>query len=42
MYVCRERGRVLKTFPGPGYLRPEDRVVFLRHFLVNWHIYMAH
>ena len=33
--------RVLKTFPGPRYLCSENRVVWLRHFLVIW-IYMAH
>ena len=30
---------LLKTFPGPGYLRSEDAVVWLSHSLVNLYIY---
>ena len=36
-FACQKR--VLKTFPGPGYLRSEDGIVWLWHFLVNLHIY---
>ena len=32
--------RVLKTFPDPGCLCSEDRVVCLQHFLVNLYIYI--
>ena len=32
--------RVLKTFPGPGYLRSEDGVVWLWYSLVNLYIYI--
>ena len=32
-FACQQR--VLKTFPGPGYLRSEDAVVWLWHSLVN-------
>ena len=35
--ACQQR--VLKTFPGPGYLCSKDGVVWLRHFLVYLHIY---
>ena len=31
---------VLKTFPGFGYLRSEDGVVWLWHLLVNFHIHV--
>ena len=31
---------VLKTFPGPGYLRSEDGVAWLWHLLVNLCIYI--
>ena len=31
--------RVLKTFPGPGYLCSEDEVVWLCHLLVNLYIW---
>ena len=31
-FACQQR--VLKTFPGPGYLRDENGVVWLWHFLV--------
>ena len=37
-FACQER--VLKTFPGPGYLRSEDGVVRLCHLLVNLYIYI--
>ena len=33
--------RVLKMFPGPGYLRSEDRVVELWHLLVNLYIWLT-
>ena len=33
--------KVLKTFPGPGYLRSEDRVVCLWHSLVNLYIWLT-
>ena len=36
-FACQKR--VLKTFPGPGYLRSDDGIVWLWHFLVNLHIY---
>ena len=32
-FACQQR--VLKTFPGPGYLRSKDGVVWLWHLLVN-------
>ena len=35
-FACQKR--VLKTFPGPGYLRSEDGVVWLWHLLVNLYI----
>ena len=35
---CRQR--VLKIFPGPGYLRSEDGVVWPWHSLVNLYIYI--
>ena len=35
-FACQQR--VLKTFPGPGYLRSEDGVVWLWHLLVNLYI----
>ena len=35
-FVCQQR--VLKTFPGPGYLRSEDGLVRLCHLLVNLYI----
>ena len=35
-FACQQR--VLKTFPGPGYLRSEDRVVWLWHSLANLYI----
>ena len=31
-FACQQR--VLKTFPGPGYLRSEDGVVWLWHFCI--------
>ena len=34
--------RVLKTFPGPGYARSEDGVVWLWHLLVNLYIWAHH
>ena len=36
-FACQQR--VLKTFPGHGYLHSKDGVVWLWHFLVNLHIY---
>ena len=36
-FACQQR--VLKIFPGHDYLRSEDGVVWLWHFLVNLHIY---
>ena len=35
-FACQQR--VLKTFPGPGYLLSEDGVVWLRHSLVYLYI----
>ena len=35
------QGRVLKTFPGPGYLLSEDGVVWLWHPLINLYIYLT-
>ena len=35
-FDCQQR--VLKTFPGPGYLHSEDGVVWLCHLLVNLYI----
>ena len=37
-FACQQR--VLKKIPGPGYLRSEDGVVWLRHSLVNLYIYI--
>ena len=37
-FACRQR--VLKTCPGPGYLRCEDRVIWLWHLMVNLYIYI--
>ena len=37
-FACQQR--VLKTFPGPGYLHSEDGVVWLWHSLVNLYIYI--
>ena len=34
-FSCQQR--VLKTFPGPGYLHSEDGVVWLYHFLTFSH-----
>ena len=34
-FACQQR--VLKRFPGLGYLRSEDEVVWLWHLLVNLH-----
>ena len=36
-FACQQK--VLKTFPGPGYLCSEDGVVWLWHLLVNLYIY---
>ena len=33
--------KVLKTFPGPGYLCSEDEVVWLCHLLVNLYIWLT-
>ena len=38
-FACQQR--VLKTFPGPGYLHSEDGVVWLWHSLVNLYIYRS-
>ena len=38
-FACQ--GRVLKMFPGPGYLLSVDGVVWLWHFFVNLHIYCS-
>ena len=37
-FACQKR--VLKTFPGHGYLRSEDGVAWLCHLLVNLYMYM--
>ena len=37
-FACRQR--VLRTFPGTGYLRSEDGVVWLWHSLINLCIYI--
>ena len=37
--VCQKK--VLKTFPGPGYLRSEEGLVWLLHFLVNLNKYIC-
>ena len=37
-FACQQR--VLKTFPGPCYLCPEDGVVWLWHLLVKLDIYI--
>ena len=37
-FACQQR--VLKLFPGLGYIRSEDGVVRLWHLLVNLHIYI--
>ena len=44
--LCHSRGfacqqRVLKIFPGPGYLRSKDGVVWLCHLLVNLYIWLT-
>ena len=36
--ACQQR--ILKTFPGPGYLLSKDGVVWLWHLLVNLYIYL--
>ena len=38
-FACHQR--VLKTFPGPGYLHSEDGVVWLWHPLVNLYIWFS-
>ena len=38
-FACQQR--VLKTFPGPGYLRPKYGIVWLCHLLVNLHIWLT-
>ena len=38
-FVCHQR--LLKTFPGPGYLRSEDGLVWIWHWLVNLYIYLT-
>ena len=37
-FACQQR--LLKTFPGPGYLRSEDGVAWLWHLLVNVYTYI--
>ena len=37
-FACQQR--VLKTFPGPGYLYSKDGAVWLCHSLVNLYIYI--
>ena len=37
-FACQQR--VLKTFPGSGYLHSEDGVVWLSHPLVNLYLYV--
>ena len=39
-FACQQR--VLKTFPGPGYLRSEDGLVCLWHLLVNLYTYIIY
>ena len=38
-FACQQR--VLKTFPGPGYLHSKDGVVWLWHSLVNLYIWLT-
>ena len=38
-FACQQR--VLKTFPGPGYLSSDDGVVWLWHPLVNLYIWVT-
>ena len=38
-FACQQR--VLKTFPGPGYLHSKDGVVWLWHPLVNLYIWLT-
>ena len=38
-FACQHR--VLKTFPGPGYLHSEDGIVWLWHSLVNLYIWLT-
>ena len=42
-YRCGLAGqeRVLKTFPGSGYLVSDDGVVWLWHPLVNWYVWLT-
>ena len=42
--LCKTYGfdsqqRVLKTFPGPGYLSSKDGIVSLWHSLINYYVY---
>ena len=39
-FACQKR--VLKTFPGPGYVFSKEGVGWLWNFFVNLHIYIAH
>ena len=39
VFACHQR--VLKTFPGPGYLHSDDGVVWLWHPLVNLHMWLT-
>ena len=38
-FACQQK--VLKTFPGPDYLRSEDGIVWLWHSLVNLYIWLT-
>ena len=38
-FACQQR--LLKTFPGPSYLRSEDGVVLLWHSLVNLYAWLT-
>ena len=38
-FACQQK--VLKTFPGPGYLRSEDEIVWLWHLFVNLYIWLT-
>ena len=37
-FACQQR--VLKTFPGPGYFRSNDRIDWLWHLMVNLYVYI--
>ena len=38
-FACQQS--VSKTFPGPGYLRSKDGLVWLWHLLINLHIWLT-